>query len=204
MAVPSALGPIVLSARAVYERRIWIKAALPLLLVSGFLVILQQADIVMVGAILGARSAGLYGAAAKTASLVGLILIAVNAIGAPMLSALFAQDRHKDLQQLASAMAAWAFWPSCLLSIVLATCAPIVLTTFGPHLLLPSGSCASFSSARSSMPPLVQSGGSCCYQAVRTLPPGSTDGLRLSTLLSSPSRYPYSGRSGPRLRRRSR
>lgn len=127
-----ALGPIVLSARSVYERRIWIKAALPLLLVSGFVVILQQADIVMVGAILGDRAAGLYGAAAKTASLVGLILIAVNAIGAPTLSVLFAQDRHKDLQELASAIAAWAFWPSCLLSIILATCAPLVLTTFGP------------------------------------------------------------------------
>ena len=125
-------GPIVLSARPVYERRTWIKAALPLLLVSGFVVILQQADIVMVGAILGDRAAGLYGAAAKTASLVGLILIAVNAIGAPMLSALFAQGRHNDLQQLASAMAAWAFWPSCLLCIVLVTCAPLVLTTFGP------------------------------------------------------------------------
>jgi O-antigen/teichoic acid export membrane protein len=127
-----ALGPIVLLARPVYERHIWIKAALPLLLVSGFIVILQQADIVMVGAILGDRAAGLYGAAAKTASLVGLILIAVNAIGAPMLSALFAQDRHQDLQQLASAIAAWAFWPSCLLSIILAICAPLVLTTFGP------------------------------------------------------------------------
>ncbi|MGA2012503.1 MAG: oligosaccharide flippase family protein [Solirubrobacteraceae bacterium] len=127
-----ALGPIVLSARPLYERRIWIKAALPLLLVSGFIVILQQADIVMVGAILGDRAAGLYGAAAKTASLVGLILIAVNAIGAPTLSVLFAQDRHQDLQQLASAIAAWAFWPSCLLSIILATCAPLVLTAFGP------------------------------------------------------------------------
>jgi O-antigen/teichoic acid export membrane protein len=126
-----ALGPIFLSARPVYERRTWIKAALPLLLVSGFVIILQQADIVMVGAILGDRAAGLYGAAAKTASLVGLILIAVNAIGAPMLSALFAQDRHEALQQLASAIAAWAFWPSCLLSVILATCAPLVLTTFG-------------------------------------------------------------------------
>jgi O-antigen/teichoic acid export membrane protein len=127
-----ALGSTVLSARAVYERRIWIKTAFPLLLVAGFIVILQQSDIVMVGAILGDRAAGLYGAAAKTASLVGLILIGVNLIGAPMLSALFAQDRHKDLQELASGIAAWAFWPSCLLSIILATCAPLVLTTFGP------------------------------------------------------------------------
>jgi O-antigen/teichoic acid export membrane protein len=127
-----ALGPTVLSARPVYERGIWIKAALPLLLVSGFIVIIEQTDIVMVGAILGDRAAGLYGAAAKTASLVGLILIAVNTIGAPMFSVLFAQDRQKDLQRLVSAMVAWAFWPSCLLSIILATCAPLVLATFGP------------------------------------------------------------------------
>jgi O-antigen/teichoic acid export membrane protein len=127
-----ALGPIVLSARPVYERRTWIRAALPMLLVSGCVVILQQADIVMVGAILGDRAAGVYGAAAKTASLVGLILISVNAIGAPMFSVLFAQDRHKDLQRLVSAITAWAFWPSCLLSIILAACAPLVLTAFGP------------------------------------------------------------------------
>jgi len=127
-----ALGLTVLSARPVYERHIWIKAALPLLLVSGFIVIIEQTDIVMVGAILGDRAAGLYGAAAKTASLVGLILLAVNTIGAPMFSVLLAQDRHKDLQQLASAMVAWAFWPSCLLGIILATCAPLVLAIFGP------------------------------------------------------------------------
>ena len=127
-----ALGPIVLSARPVYERCTWIKQALPLLLVAGFVVVIEQTDIVMVGAILGNRAAGLYGAAAKTASLVGLLLIAANTIGAPMFSALFAQDRHKDLQQLVSAITAWAFWPSCLLSIILATCAPLVLTIFGP------------------------------------------------------------------------
>ena len=182
-----ALGPTVLSARPVYERRIWIKAALPLLLVSGFIVIIEQTDIVMVGAILGDRAAGLYGAAAKTASLVGLILIAVNTIGAPMFSVLLAQDRHKDLQQLASAIVAWAFWPSCLLSIILATCAPLVLATFGPAFASAEWRCASSSSARSSMPPLARSGGSCCYQAVRTWPPGSTDGLRSSTLFSLPS-----------------
>src|SRR5581483_8068400 len=42
-----------------------------------------------------------------------------------------AQDRHKDLQQLVSTITAWAFWPSCLLSLILATCAPLVLTIFG-------------------------------------------------------------------------
>ena len=49
-----------------------------------------------------------------------------------MFSVLLAQHRHKDLQQLASTITAWAFWPSCLLTVILATCAPLVLTMFGP------------------------------------------------------------------------
>jgi O-antigen/teichoic acid export membrane protein len=125
-------GRIILSARPVYERCIWIRQALPLLLVSGFIVIIEQTDVLMVGTILGHRAAGLYGAAAKTASLVGLILVAVNTIGAPMFSALFAQGRREELQQLVSTITAWAFWPSCLLSIILAACAPFVLSAFGP------------------------------------------------------------------------
>jgi O-antigen/teichoic acid export membrane protein len=126
------LRPLVVSARTVYERRAWVRAALPLLLVSGFIVIIEQTDIVTVGVILGHRPAGLYAAAAKTASLVGLILIGVNAIGAPMFSALLAQNRRKDLQQLVSTIVAWAVWPSCALSIVLAISAPLVLGLFGP------------------------------------------------------------------------
>jgi O-antigen/teichoic acid export membrane protein len=127
-----ALGPVLASARSVYERSIWMRRALPLLLVSGFIILIQQADIVAVGVILGDRAAGLYAAAAKTANLVALILVSVNAIGAPMIAALLAQNRHEELQRLASAIAAWAFWPSCLIGVVLAGSAPLVLSAFGP------------------------------------------------------------------------
>ncbi len=127
-----ALGRLVLSARPLYERRLWIKQALPFLLVSGFVVIIEQTDIVMVGAIRGDRVAGLYAAAAKTAGLVALVLVSVNAIGAPMFSTLLAQNRRTQLQRLVSASAVYAFWPSCLVCIVLAVGAPLVLSAFGP------------------------------------------------------------------------
>jgi O-antigen/teichoic acid export membrane protein len=91
----------------------------------------MQTDVVMVGAILGPRAAGLYGAAAKTASLVGLVLIAVNAIAAPIFSSLFAQGRHEDVQRLASDIAEWIFWPSLFISVLLAIFSKPILGMFG-------------------------------------------------------------------------
>lgn len=114
-----------------YETRRWLRTALPLLLVASFVVVLLQTDVVMVGAILGQKEAGLYGAAAKTASLVGLVLIAVSAIAAPVFSALFAQGRLGDMQRLVSSLAHWVFWPSLLISGFLAAFAKPILGLFG-------------------------------------------------------------------------
>jgi O-antigen/teichoic acid export membrane protein len=127
------LEPSVRTAKPRYEAKRWLKTALPLLLVASFVVVLLQTDVVMVGAIEGARAAGLYGAAAKTASLVGLVLIAVSAIGAPVFSALSAQGRHEELQRLVSTLAHWIFWPSLAISLFLAALAQPILSLFGPE-----------------------------------------------------------------------
>ena len=121
-----------------FETRLWLRTALPLLLIASFVVVLIQTDVVMVGAIMGSRAAGLYGAAAKTASLVGLVLIAVNAIAAPMFSSLFAEGRHDDLQRLVSVIARWIFWPSLLISLLLAILAKPVLSMFGSEFAVAS------------------------------------------------------------------
>jgi O-antigen/teichoic acid export membrane protein len=119
------------TAKPTYETRGWLRVALPLLLIASFTIILSQTDIVMVGAFLGSRAAGLYAAASKTAGLVGLVLIAVNAIAAPMFSSLFAENRHDRLQALASSVARWAFWPSLVISVFLALLAKPILGLFG-------------------------------------------------------------------------
>jgi O-antigen/teichoic acid export membrane protein len=125
------LIPEVRTAVPTYEVRAWMKVALPLLLISSFTIVLSETDIVMVGAILGSKEAGIYAAASKTSGLVGLILLSVNAIAAPMFSALFAQDRHDDLAALASRVSQWIFWPTLVISIVLALAAKPVLGLFG-------------------------------------------------------------------------
>lgn len=123
--------PRMRSARPRYELLRWSRTALPLMLIASFSIVLMQTDVVFVGAIKGDEAVGLYGAAAKTATLVSLILIAVNAIAAPMFSALFAEERHEELQQLASQIAEWIFWPSLLVSLFLAVFGTPVLSLFG-------------------------------------------------------------------------
>jgi O-antigen/teichoic acid export membrane protein len=119
------------SSKPRYELRRWSRTALPLMLIASFSIVLMQTDIVFVGAIKGDEAAGLYGAASKTASLVSLILIAVNAIAAPMFSSLFAENRQEALQRLTYQVAEWIFWPSLLVGLFLAVLATPVLGLFG-------------------------------------------------------------------------
>jgi O-antigen/teichoic acid export membrane protein len=118
-------------AEPVYEARMWMRVALPLLLIASFMIVLSETDIVMVGALVGSRQAGLYAAASKTASLVAFVLIAVNAIAAPMISAQHARGEHAEMQRLAARVARWTFFPSLAICLFLAVLAEPVLELFG-------------------------------------------------------------------------
>jgi O-antigen/teichoic acid export membrane protein len=115
--------------RPVIERREWLRVGAALLAVNAFIVTLMQVDVVIVGAARGARDAGIYAAASKTASLVAFVIVAVNAAAAPQFATLWAQGRRADLQRLVSRLARLIFWPS------LAICAGIALLS-GPLLSL--------------------------------------------------------------------
>jgi O-antigen/teichoic acid export membrane protein len=115
--------------RPVIERHEWLRVGAALLAVNAFIVTLMQVDVVIVGAARGAREAGIYAAASKTASLVAFVIVAVNAAAAPQFATLWAQGRREDLQRLVSRLAQLIFWPS------LAICAGIALLS-GPLLSL--------------------------------------------------------------------
>ena len=95
-----------------YETARWLRVSLPLLFVSGSLIVLNQSDILMVGIFLGPREAGVYTAATKTAALVSFVLVAVNAIVAPMIAEFHAKGDRVKLQEMVSVAARWMFWPS--------------------------------------------------------------------------------------------
>lgn len=109
----------------------WLGVGGSLLAVSAFIVVLMQLDILVVGTIRGSLEAGIYAAAAKTATLVSFVLFAVNAIVAPQFASLWAQGRRLELQRLAVRLAGMIFWPSLAIALGLAALSGPLLGMFG-------------------------------------------------------------------------
>lgn len=92
--------------KAVYRRQEWLGTAFPLLLMSGTYVILNQTDTIMIGVFLDTTQAGIYSTVSRISTIIGLGLLAVNTIAAPLISEYYALNRKKDLQRLVF-LAAW-------------------------------------------------------------------------------------------------
>jgi O-antigen/teichoic acid export membrane protein len=116
---------------AVYQPRIWLRVSAPLLLVAGFQIALSQTDLIVVGAAGGVRNAALYRAASQTATLVGYLLVAFSAVGAPLFAEFEARGDRAGLQHVATVSVQWIFWPSLLLALGLAALAIPILELFG-------------------------------------------------------------------------
>jgi O-antigen/teichoic acid export membrane protein len=85
--------------------REWLAVSLPLLMMAGFSLIIQRADIIMVGLYLGTTKAGIYIAAVRLSNLLILGLTAANFIAAPLISELHAQGKKSELQIIISKVA---------------------------------------------------------------------------------------------------
>lgn len=111
--------------------RVWLRISMPLLLVGGFVVVLNQTDLVMVGSWLGPHEAGLYRAASRTAGLTALVPIAVAAAADPMLARLYAEGDPARLQQLASSAVAWAVGGAVAVAVFFGLAGGWILGLFG-------------------------------------------------------------------------
>lgn len=120
------------SHRPIMELREWFRVGVTLLAAGAFTVTLLQVDIVIVGAVRGAREAGIYAAASKTASLVAFVIIAVNAAAAPQFASLWAMGRIDDLQRLVTKLSMVIFWPSLAIAAGIAALSGPLLNLFGP------------------------------------------------------------------------
>lgn len=111
--------------------RHWLAVSLPLLFLDASSVILNQTDTLLIGAILGTKFVGIYNAAFQTASVVGIVLVAVNSIAASEFSSLYAQGDISGIQRLTSTIAKWIFLPALLVASSLILFAAPVLNLFG-------------------------------------------------------------------------
>ncbi|NMD09313.1 MAG: lipopolysaccharide biosynthesis protein [Phyllobacteriaceae bacterium] len=110
----------------------WTKPLLPLWWSGVLYALIQQFDVIVVGTLLGPAEAGAYFAAQKTASLLGLVMIAGGMVAAPMMAASFHAGRMAELQRLCRLLAI-AIAVSTLAGLVLmAVLGNLLLTIFDP------------------------------------------------------------------------
>jgi O-antigen/teichoic acid export membrane protein len=128
----------------------WRRVALPLWGAGILFAMVQQLDVVVVSAYLGAAPAGAYFAAQKTASLLGLVMIAGGMVAAPLMSARFHTGHMDELQRicrlLAVAIAGTTLAGFVLLagigSFLLSIFDPAYVEAYGVMMILAIGFCA--------------------------------------------------------------
>ena len=126
--VPAVGGPV-------FDFRVWLAVGAPLLLFDLFSIILRQADLLMIGALMTPADAGVYGAALKTTGQTIFLLASVNAVVAPMLSSMYAKKDMAGMQRLLYMAVHLSFWPAMLFVGALVLLSNFILGLFGPEFL---------------------------------------------------------------------
>lgn len=111
----------------------WFRVAVPIFFIEGFLFLLTNSDVVVVGLYLPPDQVGIYFAAAKTMALVQFVYFAVKAAAGPHFSALMNAEDLRPLAAFAGKMARWCFWPSLAMGLVVLAAGELLLGLFGPN-----------------------------------------------------------------------
>jgi O-antigen/teichoic acid export membrane protein len=123
-----------------FDTRYWIKTAAGLLVISGGQTILStNADVLVVGSLLGPELAGRYGAASQLASAVSFGVSAISFIALPVIADLYARQAMPQLQALITHVARLALILSVPVLLLLVVGARPVLSAFGPSFADASG-----------------------------------------------------------------
>ena len=81
--------------RASYETRLWLRASLPMMVISGIWAANNYTTTVLVGALRGSGAAGIYGVVENGAQLIVLLLMAANLPLAPIVARMHATNDHE-------------------------------------------------------------------------------------------------------------
>jgi O-antigen/teichoic acid export membrane protein len=119
--------------RAVYMRRKWVASALVLGLTGGSQLLLQRADVLMIGWLMTSADAGVYVVACNVAELVLFPFLAVSSIVGPTFAAHFARGERAELASFMRTTTLSTLAGSLLIAIPLFVLAPWILRMFGPE-----------------------------------------------------------------------
>lgn len=116
-----------------FEPAAWSGTALPLLLIGGCEMVLQNADVLIVSRYMGPADVGIYFAAAKTMSLIMFVHYAVGSAVANRFAALHARGDTAALEAFVKDAVRWTFWPSLAAAVIILALGKPLLSLFGPN-----------------------------------------------------------------------
>lgn len=111
----------------------WTLIALPLVIMDSSLLIQTHADLLVLNAFVTPDQLGIYYAAAKTISLIGLINFAVTAVANQKFAALNAAGNHDELGRFIRQTTKWTFWPAVAAAAGLLILGKPLLWLFSPE-----------------------------------------------------------------------
>ncbi|MGE0037773.1 MAG: oligosaccharide flippase family protein [Xanthobacteraceae bacterium] len=114
-----------------YEFRVWIAAALPILMVEGFYALLMYTDILMLELFRPPDEVAVYYAAAKTLALVAFIHYSIAATTAHRFSSFHVAGDREGLARFLKQAIKWTFWPSLAATLLLLAFGRPILRLFG-------------------------------------------------------------------------
>ncbi len=114
-----------------FKTDLWVRTSLPLLLFHGFVLLLQNTDILVLSRYVDPSQVAVYFASLKTISLVAFVHFAVGAAAANRFSAHNALGERDKLQLAVRDAIKWTFWPSLAGVVILLTLGKPLLWLFG-------------------------------------------------------------------------
>lgn len=118
-----------------YEVMKWVKISIPFLLISGFILILNSTDIIMLGLFVGPKEVAIYSISYRIAMLTTFILTAVSAIAAPTIAELYFENKITELKSFAKKTAHLVFWPTLFVIFGTVIFSEFILKLFGANYL---------------------------------------------------------------------
>jgi O-antigen/teichoic acid export membrane protein len=110
----------------------WFTVSLPIFLVEGFLYLLTNADVLVVGFFMDPQHVAVYFATVKILALVHFVYFAVKAGVAQRYSELIQTSDRTELAAFARSAASWTFWPALFMAGVVILLGKTMLSLFGP------------------------------------------------------------------------
>ena len=127
----SALPPAGRSGSLRLHLGLWLRVAVPSLLGAGFVLLMNQLDVLMVGMFLAPEKVGIYNAASRTAMLISFVVYALNVVAVPRFAPLAGQGDREPLRRLLAIVAHLGFWPTFALTLGVTLLAGPILGAFG-------------------------------------------------------------------------